>query len=67
VVPSVDQVNLFFGWQPSQAKWNADLIVSNVANKAIISSRYTDAFGIGATSDQYLPPRLVLVRIGYKF
>ena len=67
VVPSADQLNLFFGWKPAAGKWSAALVGTNITNRAIVSSRYTDSFGIGATTNQYLAPRLYMVRLGYKF
>jgi iron complex outermembrane receptor protein len=40
---------------------------TNVFDKAGVNSRYTDPYGTGQTSEQYIPPRQVIATIAYRF
>ncbi len=40
---------------------------TNLANRAGVNSRYTDPFGTGQTSQQFIAPRQVIFTIGYSF
>jgi iron complex outermembrane receptor protein len=40
---------------------------TNLANRDGVNSRYTDPFGTGQTSQQYVAPRQVIFTIGYAF
>ena len=66
-VPPVDLMNISLRLAPRQASWYTEAVVSSLADKALISSRMTDVFGVGATTDQYLPPGQYLLRVGYRF
>ena len=66
--PEYDLINLHFGFQPQNYEnWSAELIIQNLENDDAINARWTNIFGTGATADQYVPPRLVLFRLGYEF
>jgi len=66
-VPSYDQWNLSWQLTPPGAHWNYALAVSNLFNVAGINARYTDPYGTGQTSDEYIPPRLVIGTVAYRF
>ena len=67
-VPSYSQWNLFFQLTPSwQQNLNLSLVVSNLFNKAGINSRYTDPYGTGQTSDEFIPPRQIVGTVSYQF
>jgi iron complex outermembrane recepter protein len=66
-VPSYDQWNLYFELTPPTQNLTCSLTVSNVFNKDGINSRYTDPYGVGQTSNEYIPPRQVIGTIAYRF
>jgi iron complex outermembrane receptor protein len=66
-VPSYSQWNLFFELTPPIAGLSCSLTLSNVFNKDGINSRYTDPYGVGQTSNEYIPPRQVIGTIAYRF
>ncbi|SFU73983.1 iron complex outermembrane recepter protein [Pseudoduganella namucuonensis] len=66
-VASYGLVNLNFDYQPNDSNVRYSVAVSNLRNKAGINSRYTDPYGIGQTSNEYIAPRQVIATIGYSF
>ncbi len=67
-VSSYSQWNLFFQLTPPwQQNLSVSLAVSNLFNKAGINSRYTDPYGTGQTSDEFIPPRQIIGTISYQF
>ena len=66
-VPSYGQWNLFFELKPPVRQLSVSLAVSNVFNKDGINSRYTDPYGTGQTSNEYIPPRQVIGTVAYQF
>ena len=52
---------------PEQSDWRIDLIGKNLTNKDGINARFTDVFGVGATGDQFIPPRQLMLRVGMDF
>jgi iron complex outermembrane receptor protein len=66
-VPSYDQWNLYFQLTPPAAHWNYAIGVSNLFNVDGINARYTDPFGTGQTSNEYIPPRQIIGTIAYHF
>ena len=65
--PSYDVLNLRFALLPNRANWRAELLVANVADEAGVNARFTDVFGVGATGDELIPPRQVMLRFGMDF
>jgi iron complex outermembrane receptor protein len=61
------QWNLFFQLTPPNRHFTCSLAISNLFNSAGINSRYTDPYGTGQTSDEYIPPRQVIGTIAYQF
>jgi iron complex outermembrane recepter protein len=66
-VPSYDQWNLYFQLTPPAAHWNYAIGLSNLFNVDGINARYTDPFGTGQTSNEYIPPRQIIGTIAYHF
>lgn len=66
-VPSYSQVNLFFEYTPQSGPWRATFTVTNLLDRAGISGRYTDPYGSGVVSNQYIPPRQMLFSVNYSF
>ena len=66
-VPSYTVTNLNLEYVPHGGHLRLDLAATNVFNVAGINSHYTDPFGTGQTSRQYIPPRQVIFTIGYTF
>ena len=66
-VPAYGVVNLNVEYAPRGSKLRLSLAATNVTDEAGINSRYTDPFGTGQTSDQYIPPRQIIGSIAYSF
>jgi len=66
-VPSYDQWNLYLQLTPPGGHWNFSLGVSNLFNVDGINSRYTDPYGTGQTSDEFIPPRQLIGTVAYQF
>jgi iron complex outermembrane receptor protein len=71
--PALDKVgaytvtNLDFEFVPNGTPLRLSIAATNVFNVNGVNSRYTDPFGIGQTSVQYIPPRQVIGTIAYSF
>lgn len=66
-VPAYGVVNLNLEYAPRGSKLRLSLAATNVTDEAGINSRYTDPFGSGQTSNQYIAPRQVIGTIAYSF
>ena len=66
-VPAHNLVNLNLNYVPSNSNFAVSLSITNVADVAGVNSRYTDPYGIGSTSQQYIPPRQFLAKVSYQF
>ena len=66
-VNSYGVVNISFQYKPYASHWNAALNFTNIGNVAGINSRYTDPYGTGQTSDQYIAPFQAVGMVGYSF
>ena len=58
-------VNLLY--QPGPGDYSLALTVTNLTDVAGVNSRYTDPYGTGQTSQEYVPPRQVMGTIAYSF
>jgi iron complex outermembrane receptor protein len=67
VVPSNHTVDVHLHYQPHRAQWYIEFAAYNVADDDSIQSLNTDIFAVGATSAIYVPPRRLMVRLGYDF
>lgn len=59
--------DLYVEYAPTGAKWRVSLTGTNLFDKAGVNSRYTDPYGTGQTSQQYIPPRQVIGTIAFAF
>jgi iron complex outermembrane receptor protein len=66
-VPSYTVTNLNLEYLLTGTGLRLDLTATNVFNVAGVNSQYTDPYGSGQTSRQYIPPRQVIFTIGYRF
>ena len=66
-VPAYTVTNLELAYRPTRSHFEASLAATNVFNVAGINSQYTDPYGTGQTSRQYIPPRQVILTLGYSF
>ena len=66
-VPSYSLVNLNLQYVPDNSNFTVALALTNVADEAGVNSRYTDPYGIGQTSQQFIPPRQFIATVGYTF
>ena len=59
--------NLTTELTPSRSNWTLGLAVMNVTDNDGVNARFTDVFGVGATSDELIPPRQFLVTLRSEF
>ena len=71
--PTLDRINSYgivdlnFLYIPRNTNWTVQLTATNIGNVAGINSKYTDPYGTGQTSVEYIPPFQVIGSVGYKF
>jgi iron complex outermembrane recepter protein len=66
-VGSYDIVNLYLEYAPPIKGLRVSGALTNLADKAGVGGRFTDPYGSGQTSNEYIPPRQFLVTVGYHF
>ncbi len=66
-VKSYTVTNLYFEYRPQGSPLRVSLAATNLFNIAGVNSRYTDPYGTGQTSQQYIPPQQVIGSIAYAF
>jgi iron complex outermembrane receptor protein len=66
-VPGYGLINLHADYKPNDNNWTFALTLSNLANKNGINSRFTDPYGTGQTSNEYIAPRQIIAKVGYEF
>jgi iron complex outermembrane receptor protein len=60
-------VDLYFEYAPKSSNLRLSLTATNLFDKDGVNSQYTDPYGTGQTSRQYIPPRQVIGTIAYSF
>ncbi len=71
--PSLDHINSYgiidfnLAYVPTHTNWIVQLTATNLTNVAGVNSKYTDPYGTGQTSLQYIPPLQVIGSVGYRF
>jgi iron complex outermembrane receptor protein len=71
--PMLDRINSYgvidlnLLYIPTGTNWTVQLSATNVTNVAGIDSKYTDPYGTGQTSVEYIPPLQVIGQVGYRF
>ena len=66
-VPSYQTLDVMVQLSPDDASWRIELIGKNITDEEGINARFTDVFGVGATGDQFIQPRQIMVRAGIDF
>ncbi len=66
-VPSHSLLNLTLSLLPDLSNWRLDFIATNLTDKDGVNARFTDVFGVGATSEELIAPRQYRLRIGVEF
>jgi iron complex outermembrane receptor protein len=66
-VKSYSVTDLYFEFAPNGSHLRYSLTATNLFDKAGVNSRYTDPYGTGQTSVQYIPPRQVIGTIAFAF
>jgi iron complex outermembrane receptor protein len=66
-VASYQTLDVMVKLSPNDASWRVELIGKNITDQAGINARFTDVFGVGATGDQFIQPRQIMVRAGIDF
>lgn len=67
VTPSYSQVNLMLRYQPTGSNADVTLRVTNLFDEDGVNSRYSDPYGSAQVMETYIPPRQVILSVGYKF
>jgi iron complex outermembrane receptor protein len=66
-VPAYTVTNFNVDYVPTGTQLRLSVAVTNAFNVAGVNSRYTDPYGTGQTSQQYIPPQQFIGTIAYKF
>ena len=67
LVPAYTIVNLVIDFEPDNLDWTVNFKLLNLSNVDGINSRFTDVFGVGASSEEYIAPRRVQVGWRWEF
>jgi len=67
LTPSYTQVNAMLKYEPEGTNTNITLRAINLFDKNGINSRFSDPYGSAQVMDTYIPPRQVILSVGYKF
>jgi iron complex outermembrane receptor protein len=71
--PALDQVkaydvaDLYLEYDPQSGRLHLSIAATNLFDTAGVNSRFTDPYGSGQTSQQYIPPRQVIGTVAYSF
>ncbi len=60
-VPGYTVMNALVRFEPFNVRWHATLRILNATDKDGVNARFTDVFGVGASSEELISPRRVLV------
>jgi iron complex outermembrane receptor protein len=66
-VPAYTIYNAFIQYKPDGGNWTASISAQNLANKNGVNSRFSDPYGSGTTSVEYINPRQVFGTVDFKF
>lgn len=66
-VKSYSVTDLYFEYAPTGGRFRYSLTATNLFDKAGVNSRYTDPYGTGQTSQQFIPPRQVIGTIAFAY
>lgn len=66
-VPSYNTAGVFFQLDFGSVPLTASLNVSNIFDEDGVNSRFSNPYGLHTTSEEFIPPRQVVVRAHYRF
>ena len=66
-VPEYTTVNAIGRFEPVDGDWYVTLRAINLTDTDGVNARFTDVFGVGASSEELIPPRQILLGIGISF
>ncbi len=66
-VPGYTTVNAVGRFEPVDGDWYVTLRVINLTDTSGVNARFTDVFGVGASSEELIPPRQILLGLGFSF
>jgi iron complex outermembrane receptor protein len=66
-IKSYGVTDLYVEYAPAGGRVRYSLTATNLFDKAGVNSRYTDPYGTGQTSEQYIPPRQVIGTIAFAY
>lgn len=71
--PETDRVSAYttfsanLRYEPNDAKWYMNLRLLNISDVDGVNARFTDVFGVGASSEELIPPRRIMLGFGTTF
>ena len=66
-VPAYTTLNGIGRFEPVAGNWYVTVRVINATNTDGVNARFTDVFGVGASSEELIPPRQILLGLGLSF
>ena len=66
-VPAYTIANASIHYQPSGKPWTVSVTADNLFNRNGINSRFSDPYGSGTTSVEYIDPREVFATVGFRW
>ena len=66
-VPAYDILGVGASLLPLHGRWWLDLTVANLTDDAGVNARFTDVFGVGASGEELIAPRQIMLRLGATF
>lgn len=66
-VPSYSLWNLYLEYLPVESAWSYSLAVTNLTDKLVVNSRFSDPYGSFQTYQTYMPPRQFILSASYRF
>ena len=61
LVEGYSTLNVSATFQPMDTRWRVKLSFLNLTDEPGVNSKFTDVFGVGATSIELIPPRQIMV------
>ena len=66
-VPSYDVVNLFLNYRPANTNFDVSVAVTNATDEDGVNARFSNPYGVLQTSEEYIPPREIILSVRYSF
>jgi len=66
-VPAYTIFNAFIAYEPDNKPWSLSIAATNLGDKNGVNSRFSDPYGSGTTSVEYIDPRQVFGTLSVKF